>query len=162
MNTERSPYPRMAAALFALIGLLDALYLSLERWMGDTSLYCPTGGGCVTVQSSEYAIMLGVPVAYIGVIGYVVLLGVALLAISRDNVMGIPVPLALLGLASLGVLMALYLTYLQIAVIGAICFWCVVSATMELGIWIAALIDWRQFRHIQSVQDERQPTLKTT
>lgn len=145
MTTQRSPYPRMAVALLALLGLFDAAYLSLERLTGG-SLVCPVGGGCETVQSSTYSVLLGVPVAFIGVAGYLVLLGVALLALNADEIAGLPVPALLLALASLGVLMALYLSYLQVAVIGAICFWCAVSALLELGIWVAALIDWRLLR----------------
>src|SRR5262245_20906320 len=142
---ERSPYPRMIAALLALLGLLDAAYLSVERITGG-ALACPVGGGCETVQSSPYALFLGVPVAYIGVIGYAALLGVALLALNVDEVAGVPVTGVLLALAGMGVVFALYLSYLQVAVIGAICFWCVVSALLELGILIAALIDWRMLR----------------
>ena len=52
----------------------------------------------------------------------------------------------LLTLASIGLLFSLYLSYLQLFEIKAICFWCVVSALIELGIWVAALLDWRQVR----------------
>ena len=145
---NRSLYPRMAAALLALLGLFDALYLALERLLPDTSLYCPTGGGCEVVQNSPYATLFGVPVAFIGVAGYAVLLGVALLALHGDVVAGIPLPALLLGLASVGGLFGLYLTYLQVAVIGAVCFWCAVSALLELGIWLAALVDWRRMRRM--------------
>jgi uncharacterized membrane protein len=136
----------MAAVLLALLGLFDAAYLALERAIGDPGGFCPTGGGCVTVQSSAYSTLLGVPVAYIGVVGYAALLAVALLSLSADEVAGLPLPVLLLGLASGGVLFSLYLSYLQVVVIGAICFWCVVSALIELGIWVAALFDWRLLR----------------
>lgn len=149
MTNERSPYPRMAVALLALLGILDAAYLSIERVSGG-DLICPVGGGCETVQSSAYSTLFGIPVAFIGIAGYAVLLGIALLSLHSDEVAGIPVPAALLALASVGVLMALYLSYLQVAVIGAICFWCVVSALLELGIWVAALLDWRLFRATHS------------
>jgi len=140
LNT--SPYPRMAIALMSLIGLFDALYLSLERLTGG-ALVCPVGGGCETVQSSAYAIMLGVPVAYIGVAGYAALLVAALLALNLDRLAGIPLDRLLVALASVALLAGLYFSYLQVAVIGAICFWCVVAALLDLGIWAAALINWR-------------------
>lgn len=119
LNT--SPYPRMAIALMALIGLFDALYLSLERLTGG-ALVCPVGGGCETVQSSAYAIMLGVPVAYIGVAGYAAILVAALLALNLERVAGIPLDGLLLALASVALLAGIYFSYLQVAVIGAICF----------------------------------------
>lgn len=144
---ERSLYPRMVAAVLALLGLLDAGYLSLERLLGATgSLVCPIGGGCVTVQSSVYATLLGVPVAFIGVAGYATLLVLALLSLSSDRIAGVRVSTLLLALASVGVLFALYLSYLQVGVIGALCFWCVVSALLELGIWGMALLDRRLMR----------------
>jgi uncharacterized membrane protein len=147
MQTQRSLYPRMAAALLALLGLLDAAYLALERMLGDTAgIVCPTGGGCVTVQSSAYSTLFGIPVAYIGVAGYTVLLGVALLSLSMERVAGLRVPTLLVALSGIGLLFALYLSYLQVVVIRAICFWCVVSALLELGIWVAALLDWRLLR----------------
>jgi uncharacterized membrane protein len=133
----------MAAALLALLGYFDAAYLSLERLIGDLGGYCPTGGGCATVQSSAYSVLFGVPVAYIGVAGYAVLLALALLSLSAERLGGVRIPALLLAFASAGMLFSLYFVYLQVAVIGAICFWCMVSATIELGIWLAALLDWR-------------------
>jgi uncharacterized membrane protein len=148
MQIERTPSLRMAAALLALLGLFDSAYLTLERLIGAPGGFCPTGGGCAAVQESAYSSLFGVPVAYVGVAGYAALLGVALLSLSVDRVAGVRVAALLLALASLGLLFSLYLSYLQVAVIGAICFWCVVSALIELGIWTAALLDWRMAEQI--------------
>ena len=133
----------MAAAALALLGLFDASYLALERLIGDTGGFCPTGGGCTTVQSSAYSALFGIPVAYIGVMGYATLLALALIGLSAERVAGLRVSALLLAFASLGVVFSLYLTYLQFAVIGAICFWCIISALIELSIWVLALLDWR-------------------
>ena len=140
-----SPYPRRAAALMALLGLFDAAYLALERVTGG-ALVCPTGGGCEVVQSSSYALLLGVPVAYIGVAGYLALLIVALLALNIERGAGQSLAVLLLALASIALLAGLYFSYLQVAVIGAICFWCAISALIDIGIWAAALINWRMQR----------------
>jgi uncharacterized membrane protein len=142
---QDSPYPRMAIALMALIGLFDAAYLALERVTGGT-LVCPVGGGCETVQSSAYAILFGVPVAYIGVAGYIALLVVALLALNLERIAGLPLATVLLALASIALVAGIYFSYLQVAVIGAICFWCAISALLDLGIWVAALLNWRMIR----------------
>lgn len=143
---ERPPYSRMAIAALALIGLFDAAYLSIERVRGAT-LACPIGGGCATVQSSPYALFLGVPVAFLGVAGYLLLFGVAMLSLYREAIAGVALPPALLALGSAALLFAIYLTYLQVAVIGAICFWCAISALLDLAIWALALIDRRALRH---------------
>lgn len=150
----RAPYPRMAVALLALLGLLDSAYLTLERFVPDVGMVCLTGGGCETVQRSSWSTLPpggGVPVAVLGIVGYGALLVVALLALQRDRVLMLSLPVALLALASGGVLFSLYLTYLQFAVIGAVCSWCLLSAMLELGIFVAALIDWRAWRRFSSV-----------
>lgn len=135
----------MAIAIMALLGLLDAAYLSLERLTGG-ALVCPVGGGCEAVQSSAYASMLGVPVAFIGVAGYAALLLAALLSLNMEAVAGVRLADVLLALASVALLAGIYFSYLQVAVIGAICFWCAIAALLDLGIWLAALFNWRAAR----------------
>lgn len=143
---ERTPYPRMAIAVLALIGLFDSLYLAFERAAGGNIL-CPTGGGCETVAASPYALLFDlIPVAYVGVAGYAALFALAMLAIYRDRVAGIALPLVILALSTAGTLFSAYLVYLQVAVIHAICFWCMTSALSQTLIWAAALIDWRTSR----------------
>ena len=142
MQTEHSPYPRMAAALLSLLGLLDAAYLALERVTGGP-IACPVGGGCETVQSSAYALLFGVPVAFIGVAGYALLLVVALLSLQAYNLSGISLDALLLASASIALVAGIYFMYLQVAVIGAICFWCAMAALLDLLIWLAALANWR-------------------
>lgn len=132
----------MAVALLSLLGLLDAAYLALERLTGGP-LVCPLGGGCEAVQSSPYALLLGVPVAFIGVAGYALLLVTAMLALHHDSVGGVPLAALLLALASVALLAGVYFVYLQLAVIGAICFWCMIAALLDLLIWAAALMNWR-------------------
>jgi uncharacterized membrane protein len=149
---EQPAYPRMAIALLALLGLIDAAYLAIERVTGGP-LACPLGGGCETVQGSPYAIFLGVPVAFIGVAGYAALLAVALLALHDDDLAGVPLDALLLVLGSIALVFGAYLMYLQIAVIGAICFWCAIAALLDLGIWGAAVINWRQGRQLSVVSD---------
>jgi uncharacterized membrane protein len=145
MQTEHSPYPRMAAALLSLLGLLDAAYLALERVTGGP-IACPVGGGCETVQSSAYALFFGVPVAFIGVAGYALLLVVAILSLQAYNLSGISLDTLLLALASIALLAGIYFMYLQVAVIGAICFWCAMAALLDLLIWLAALVNWQLSR----------------
>jgi uncharacterized membrane protein len=142
MQSEHTPYPRMAAALLSLLGLLDAAYLALERVTGG-SITCPIGGGCETVQSSSYALLLGIPVAFIGVAGYAALLIVALASLQDVDLGIISLDVLLLALASIALLAGIYFMYLQIAVIGAICFWCATAALLDLLIWLAALVNWR-------------------
>jgi len=145
MQTQDAPLPRMAAALLALLGLLDAAYLALERITGGP-IACPVGGGCETVQSSAYALLFGIPVAFIGVAGYALLLVVAILSLQSSNLGGISLDALLLALASIALLAGIYFMYVQVALIGAICFWCAIAALLDLLIWLAALMNWRSNR----------------
>jgi uncharacterized membrane protein len=156
MQIQQSPFARMAAALLSLLGLLDAAYLALERVTGGP-IACPLGGGCETVQSSAYALLFGIPVAFIGVAGYALLLIVALVSLQTDQLVGISSDALLLVLASIALLAGIYFMYLQVAVIGAICFWCAVAAVIDLLIWLAALVNWRMSRQaalVQSLADQ--------
>lgn len=149
MPNTRALYARMAIALLALLGLLDAAYLTLHRYEEGIGLVCPVGGGCETVQESRWSTLPpgdGVPVALIGVAGYAALLGLGLTSLHRERLGRLALPPTLLALASVGLFFSLFLTALQVFVIRALCSWCLGSALLELGIWLAALVGWRH-RH---------------
>lgn len=133
---------RQAIALLALVGLFVALYLWLHALGFGGPLKCGTGG-CDTVQSSPYAVLFGVPVAFYGVVGYLAILVVALVALRPAALLESRWNLLLVGLATGGVLFTAYLTYLELFVIHAICRWCVGSAVIITAIWIVALVSLR-------------------
>ena len=109
---------RRAIAVFALVGVGIAGYLSYVRWAGEAPA-CTTGG-CEKVQSSKYSEVVGIPVAYLGLFAYLAILATAFRA-------GQAAATICAGLALAGAVFAAYLLYLQIAVIDAICIWCVGS-----------------------------------
>src|SRR6266478_4971511 len=119
---------RQAIALLALVGLFVALYLWLHALGFGGAIKCGASGGCETVQTSHWAVFLGLPVAFYGVVGYVVVLVVALVALRPAALAQRPWNVLLAGLATVGVLFTAYLTYLELFVIQAICRWCVGSA----------------------------------
>lgn len=137
----------MAAALLSLLGVFVALYLYLFKIGRIGALACGTGD-CETVQLSRYARFLGVEVSLIGVIGYVGLLALALWAL-RPGLASLRWPATLLSvLSGIGVVFAVYLTWLELFVIHAICRWCVGSALIITAIFIAALLDRRHARAV--------------
>ena len=134
---------RMGTTLMSLVGVFVSAYLYLYKIGRIGTLACGTGA-CETVQTSEWSRFLGVEVALIGLVGYALLFGVALVAL-RPALVRERWPAALLaGLASGGVLFTLYLTYLELFVIHAICRWCVGSAAIIVSILILALLALRQ------------------
>lgn len=132
----------MAVGLLSLVGFFVALYLYLYKIGLIGTLACGTGG-CETVQLSPWSRFLGVEVALYGVIGYALLLGLALVSVQAggdrrhwsDR-------LILLG-SGAGVLFAAYLTALELFVIHAICRWCVGSAVIITAIFVVSLLGWR-------------------
>jgi uncharacterized membrane protein len=136
---------RMAAAVLALAGVLLAAYLYLFKLGLIGTLACGTGS-CETVQLSRWSRFLGVEVSLIGLLGYVALLVVALIA-TRPALEQVRWPGRWLALLSgLGTLFALYLTGLELFVIHAICRWCVGSAVIITLIFITSLLDLRRLR----------------
>jgi uncharacterized membrane protein len=131
---------RQAIALLALVGCFIALYLWLHALGvgGGGPLKCGTGG-CETVQMSRWAVFLGLPVALYGVVGYFAILVVALAALRPMALLERKWSVLLAALSSGGFLFTLYLTYLELFVIHAICRWCVGSAVIMTVLWVVAV-----------------------
>jgi len=136
---------RMGAALTSLLGLFVSAYLYLYKIGRIGTLACGSGD-CETVQTSPWSRFLGVDVALIGLLGYAVLLVVALLALRSSQVERRPPALLLTGLAAGGVLFTAYLTYLELFVLHAICRWCVGSAAIIVTILVLGLLELRRLR----------------
>lgn len=117
--------------VLAGIGLVDALYLSWVK-LANAYALCGPIGDCETVNSSPYAEIAGIPVALLGAGAYLAIL-VSLILERRAGAWGEFVPLLVFGLSLTGVLYSAYLTYLEVAVIRAICPYCLVSA-VDLGL----------------------------
>jgi uncharacterized membrane protein len=115
--TDRSL--RIAAAVVALAGIVIAGYLTWVHF-DDAALVCVAGGGCETVQESEYAEIGGTPVAALGLVAYGIVLGL----IAWDTP-GARLGAAMLALA--GLLFSMYLLALQLFVIDAVCAWCLAN-----------------------------------
>ena len=129
---------RQVIALLAVVGFFVALYLWLHNIGVIGELKCGSGG-CETVQASVYARMAGVPVAFVGVIGYAAIFAVAYVGLQPAWAARRGPTLLLAALAAGGVLFTGYLTYLELFVIHAICRWCVTSAAIIVAICVVAL-----------------------
>lgn len=135
----------MAMALLSLAGFFIALYLHLYKTGQIGSLACGTGG-CETVQLSSYSSFLGVGVALIGVVGYAAMFVVAMLAV-QPRFAGPSWPLRAMVLLSGGAFVfGLYLTYVELFVIQAICRYCVASAVLVTGIFLLSLFELSRSR----------------
>jgi uncharacterized membrane protein len=121
MNSMRPNALRISLILLAIAGLGVAGYLTYVHYAGISPV-CTTGGSCEKVQTSAYSRLLGIPVALIGLVGYVAILA-TLLARETEATRG-----AVMALTMTGFAFSAYLTYREIYSIHAICEWCVSSA----------------------------------
>lgn len=117
------PAPRTVLLVLAVLGLLISAYLTWTHFAGLAPICTGGGEGCETVQSSRYAVLLGVPVALLGLIAYGGLIISAALWGQAGIYLGFLISLV-------GTLFSAYLTYLEIFVIGALCQWCLASAAI--------------------------------
>jgi uncharacterized membrane protein len=111
---------RAASAAVAVAGLAIAAYLTVVHYAGAEPV-CGVAHGCATVQQSEYAQLGGVPVALIGLVGYVAILA----SLLRDGEAW-RTATAFLALGGFG--FSAWLTYVEVVRLEAICVWCVGSA----------------------------------
>ena len=136
---------RQIVALLALIGVLLAAYLTLYKTGAIAELQCSTGS-CEQVQLSKWATFLGLPVAAWGIAFYVALLALALAGLQARWTDSRGVSLALVALTGWGVLFSLWLTYLELFVIHAICRYCVGSAVLVTLAFVVSCLDLRDLR----------------
>ena len=111
---------RLASAVVALAGLAIATYLVIVHYAGGEP-GCGIAHGCATVQQSDYAQLAGIPVAVLGLLGYLAILG----SLARDGE-GWRTATAFLALGGFG--FSAWLTYVEVVRLDAICIWCVGSA----------------------------------
>ncbi len=111
---------RIAMIVLATIGLGVASYLTYVHY-ADINPVC-TSSSCLKVQTSVYSKLIGVPVAVLGLIGYVAILGSLLAPESETS------RLATLVFTFAGFGFSMYLTYRELFSIHAVCEWCASSA----------------------------------
>ena len=119
-------------AVLAVAGAAVSSYLTAVHLAGRP-VYCAGLSSCETVNTSDYAELAGVPVALLGLGGYVAILA---LAVAGGRVAW-AAP-GLLFAATVGLLYSGYLTWVELAVLHAVCLWCVTSAVLIAAITVLA------------------------
>ena len=117
-----------AIAGLALLGLAISIYLTYVHYAGIEPV-CSSISNCERVQSSEYADLIGIPVAVLGIVGYAAILASLL---TRVDVTAL--------LSYLAVAFSAYLTWAELFKIDAICQWCVASAIITVAIAVLATL----------------------
>jgi uncharacterized membrane protein len=127
-------YLRRAMLVLAVLGIGVTAFLTILHYGRITVPCAANGNPCEVVQTSIYSHILGIPVALLGLIGYIGITA-SLLAPDRDTVR-----LATLGLTLFGFAFSGYLTYREAFTLHEYCEWCLSSAGMVTLLFIAAVI----------------------
>ncbi len=125
-----------AFIVIGFLGFLDATFLTAEHYLGSL-LNCPLFGDCEKVTTSPYAVIGGIPVALMGATYYLAIfvLGIAYFDAGRARILKFTA-----NLTPLGLIASLWFLYLQIFVIKALCFYCLISAITSTLLFILGLI----------------------
>ena len=122
----------------AMLGLITSMYLTYSKLSG-IPVRCSILSGCQTVEKSKYAVMFGIPVAFFGVLFY---LSLIIATFLRTNEKYQQVITKLIFFATIvGFVFSIYLTYLELFVILAICIYCVISALTSTALFFIGLYE---------------------
>jgi len=127
-----------ATMISAIAGLAISIYMAVFKYY-DIAAMCLGNGGCSSVNASPYSEIYGIPVAVVGLIGYLAIIG-ALVLENYFDFFQENGPLLEFGMGLAGVVYSAYLTYLELYVIHAVCPFCVASAIAILLCFVFALI----------------------
>lgn len=131
-KARRGVRARQASLLLAGLGLLNAIYLTVIKVANATAI-CSGIGDCDAVNSSRYSELGGIPIALLGAGAYLAIL-LLLFWEPRLGINSDYARLAIFGVSLSGTLYSAYLTYVEVAILRAICPFCVLSAVLMTAI----------------------------
>jgi uncharacterized membrane protein len=128
-------WSEFAVPILALLGVGISGYLTYVK-LSNTTAVCLGLGECETVQNSPYAVIFGIPIALLGLLAYVTILGLWWWGRNPERANSELTPVGIFGISLFGFLYSAYLTYLEFFVIEAICPWCIASFLVMTAIMI--------------------------
>ncbi|GAB4504689.1 MAG: hypothetical protein Fur0043_16830 [Anaerolineales bacterium] len=128
---------RISLAL-AMIGLLVSVYMTIYKITSNDAL-CLGSGDCSTVNASRYSEVYGVPVAAVGIVGYLAIL-LTLWWEGKHPFFVRNAPLLVFGMALTGFLFTVYLIYVEFALLKAICPFCLASQIAMTFLFLISLV----------------------
>ncbi len=125
--------------VLSVVGLLVSIYLTFEHLTENATLACSTGGtvDCAKVTTSAWSTFLGVPVAFLGLAFFIVMLALSWPSVWRRGEAWLD--RVRLGWLTIGLVMALYLVWAELFRINAICLWCTAVHIVTFLLWLVVL-----------------------
>jgi uncharacterized membrane protein len=143
----------IAIPVLSIIGLGVSVYLTYVEFTHARAL-CGPVGDCNAVQSSPFAKLFGVvPIGLVGAIGYIAILVAWVWRRFRNDSLARLAGPVMFGMALFGTLFSVYLTYLELFVIHAVCIWCLSSAVL---ITVLMLLNLPAITQWLAISDEEQ------
>jgi len=127
-----------ASIALTIVGLLVSIYMTLYKVTSNDKM-CLGSGDCSTVNASRYSEVNGIPVAVIGVLGYLAILAIHYFE-NRNRFFKENSTLMIFGLALTGFIFTVWLIYVEIALLKALCPFCLTSQAAMTLIFIVAVI----------------------
>ena len=138
---RRTTYLYIAAALLSLVGLADAIYLTVKHVTGGV-VPCTLTGSCEQVLNSSYSAIAGIPLAALGALAYFTVFSLATLA-AFNNARARSFLFYVVGLM---LAFSLWLFILQAFVLHAFCQYCLLSAAITLLLSVVVALDRFYFK----------------
>ncbi|MBI2638724.1 vitamin K epoxide reductase family protein [Candidatus Peregrinibacteria bacterium] len=134
----------VAAAALAILGVLVSAYATYQHYRPSGTSFCNLNNvvSCDIVNKSKYSEIAGVPVSIIGIIGYLVLAGIAA-SLFAGRIKKQHGALALIFLSGGALFFSFYLTFIEFFWLNALCPICITSQIIIFLIFIISLILWR-------------------
>ena len=137
IESHSRPWTAILAAIVSLAGVADAAYLTIHHYTAEP-VPCSIIEGCEQVLTSPYATIGDVPLAILGLLAYFTAFSLALLTIFGNRMMWRLFGAQVIIMAGFSA----WLVYVQAALIGAFCQFCLLSAlitTILLIIFVVSL-----------------------
>ena len=134
------PWVPLTSLVLAVAGLGVAIYLTIEHFTSSSTLACPDTGAlnCLKVTTSAQSAFLGIPVAVLGLVYFVIMLVASLPALWRSA--RPQVRYGRLGFAAVGVLFVFYLVFAELFTLDAICLWCTAVHGLAVALFAVAAL----------------------
>lgn len=127
-----------ASIVLVIIGLLVSIYMTIYKISGNDGM-CLGSGDCSTVNASRFSEVNNIPVAVFGIVGYAAILFVHLFE-NRNEFFRKNGTLLIFGMSLTGFLFTIWLVYVELALLNAICPFCVTSQVAMTIIFIIAVV----------------------
>lgn len=129
--------------IVSVLGLFDSIYLLIIK-ISQNPLLCIQGiGDCWSVNTSKYSEVYGIPVSIFGILGYL-LITLLILIIRYNTALEKTASYLFFALTCFGFLYSIYLTYIEIFVLKALCPFCILSATIMTVLFVISLVNLKQ------------------